>query len=144
MKVATKNVLWTLFMLDKLKGTENWLIELKTPWIQQDHCLDMKSEYNSGVIEWGLKSFTKLFYQYKHSVHLTIIMQRLSLVSKASGFVVTLWNVTHVRSKILLFMILPKYHLHYIFYIVFKVHYQHSSRARYLNQRLNAANFISV
>ena len=24
-KVVTKNVLWTLFMLDKLSGTENWL-----------------------------------------------------------------------------------------------------------------------
>ena len=32
-------------------------------------------------------------------------------------FVVTLWNVTHVRCKILLhvFMILPKYNLYYIF-----------------------------
>ena len=45
-------------------------------------------------------------------------------------FVVTLWNVTHVRCKILLFMILLKYNLYYIFYIVWKVHYQHSSRAR--------------
>ena len=59
-------------------------------------------------------------------------------------FVVTLWNVTHVRWKILLFMILPKYNLYYIFYIGWKVHYQHSSRARYLNQMLNATSFISV
>ena len=38
------------------------LNELRTPWTHQDHvrhCLDMKSEYNSGMIEWeGLKSFT--------------------------------------------------------------------------------------
>ena len=59
-------------------------------------------------------------------------------------FVVTLWNVTHVRCKILLFMILPKCNLYCIFYIVWKVHYQHSSRARYLNQMLNATSFISV
>ena len=61
-------------------------------------------------------------------------------------FVVTLWNVTHVRCKILLhvLMILPKYNLYYVFYIVWKVHYQHSSRARYLNQMLNATSFISV
>ena len=38
-------------------------------------------------------------------------------------------------------MILPKYHLHYIFYIVFQVHYQHSSRARYLNFNVKCDKF---
>ena len=56
------------------------------------------------------------------------------------------YEMSRRQMQILLhvFMILPKYNLYYIFYIVWKVHYQHSSRARYLNQMLNATSFISV
>ena len=56
------------------------------------------------------------------------------------------YEMSRRQMQILLhvFMILPKYNLYYIFYIVWKVHYQHSSRARYLNQMLNATSFICV
>ena len=56
------------------------------------------------------------------------------------------YEMSRRQMQILLhvFMILPKYNLYYIFYIVWKVHYQHSSRARYLNQMLDATSFISV
>ena len=56
------------------------------------------------------------------------------------------YEMSRRQMQILLhvFMILPKYNLYYIFYIVWKVHYQHSSRARYLNQLLNATSFICV
>ena len=37
-----------------------------------------------------------------------------------------------------------KYNHYYTFSIVWKVHYQQSYRARYLNQMLNATSFISV